>query len=73
MSRVAVVTGGASGLGAAICRHLADVGRQIGVLDVNADAAEELAGALRAAGSQATAACVDVSDRAAVDLSLIHI
>ena len=50
MSRVAVVTGGASGLGAAICRHLADAGRQVGVLDVNADAAEELAGALRAGG-----------------------
>jgi len=40
MSRVAVVTGGASGLGAAICRHLADAGRQVGVLDVNVDAAE---------------------------------
>jgi len=73
MSRVAVVTGGASGLGAAICRHLADAGRQVGVLDVNADAAEELAGALRAGGSQATAARVDVSDRTAVDDALAKV
>jgi 2-hydroxycyclohexanecarboxyl-CoA dehydrogenase len=71
--RVAVVTGGASGLGAAICRHLADAGRRVGVLDVNADAAEELASALRAAGSQSTAAAVDVSDRTAVDDALAKV
>jgi 2-hydroxycyclohexanecarboxyl-CoA dehydrogenase len=73
VSRVAVVTGGASGLGAAICRHLVDAGRRVGVLDVNADAAEELAGALRADGSQATAAAVDVSDRTAVDDALAKV
>jgi 2-hydroxycyclohexanecarboxyl-CoA dehydrogenase len=73
MSRVAVVTGGASGLGAAICRHLADAGRRVGVLDVNADAARDLANSLRAAGSQAIAAAVDVSDRTAVDDALAKV
>ena len=73
MSRVAVVTGGASGLGAAICRHLADAGRRVGVLDVNADAARDLANSLRAAGSQAIAAAVDVSDRSAVDDALAKV
>jgi 2-hydroxycyclohexanecarboxyl-CoA dehydrogenase len=34
MSRVAVVTGGASGLGEAICRHLADAGNQVAVFDL---------------------------------------
>jgi len=71
--RVAVVTGGASGLGAAICRHLAAAGRSVGVLDVNAEAAEELAGGLRASGSYATAAYVDVSDRTAVDDALARV
>jgi 2-hydroxycyclohexanecarboxyl-CoA dehydrogenase len=73
VSRVAVVTGGASGLGAAICRHLADAGRMVAVLDVNAKAAEELAGALRAAGAHATAAGADVSDRTAVDDALAQV
>ena len=72
-SRIAVVTGGASGLGAAICRHLADAGRSIGVLDVNAEAAEELARVLRAAGSRAIAAGVDVSERAAVNDALAKV
>ena len=72
-TRVAVVTGGASGLGAAICRHLADAGRKVAVLDLNAEAAEELAGALRAAGAHATAASVDVSDRTAVDDALAQV
>jgi len=73
MSRVAVVTGGASGIGAAICRHLAAGGRRLGVLDVNAGAADDLAGALRAEGWHAIAAPVDVSDRGAVDEALADV
>ena len=34
MSRVAVVTGGASGIGEAVCRHLADAGNKVAVLDL---------------------------------------
>jgi 2-hydroxycyclohexanecarboxyl-CoA dehydrogenase len=67
LSRVAVVTGGASGLGLSICRHLARHGRRVAVLDLDADAAERAAERLRAEGAQAVAAPVDVSDRAAVD------
>jgi 2-hydroxycyclohexanecarboxyl-CoA dehydrogenase len=67
LSRVAVVTGGASGLGLSICRHLARHGRRVAVLDLDADAAEQAAERLRAEGAQAVAAPVDVSDRAAVD------
>jgi 2-hydroxycyclohexanecarboxyl-CoA dehydrogenase len=67
LSRVAVVTGGASGLGLSICRHLARHGRRVAVLDLDADAAEQAAERLRVEGAQAVAAPVDVSDRAAVD------
>jgi NAD(P)-dependent dehydrogenase (short-subunit alcohol dehydrogenase family) len=67
MTRVAVVTGGASGLGLAICQHLARAGRRVAVLDLNGAAAKDAALGLRAEGAQATFAEVDVSDRAAVD------
>ena len=67
MSRVAVVTGGASGLGLSICEHLARQGRRVAVLDLDRDAAEAAADALRREGAEAAAVQVDVSDRAAVD------
>jgi 2-hydroxycyclohexanecarboxyl-CoA dehydrogenase len=67
VSRVAVVTGGASGLGLAICRHLARDGRRVAVLDIDGDAAERAADRLRSDGAVAHAASADVSDRAAVD------
>ncbi|WP_026239589.1 SDR family NAD(P)-dependent oxidoreductase [Parafrankia discariae] len=67
MSRVAVVTGGASGLGLSVCEHLGRQGRHVGVLDLDAAAAERVAADLRARGVVAIAAQADVSDRAAVD------
>jgi 2-hydroxycyclohexanecarboxyl-CoA dehydrogenase len=70
MNRVAVVTGGGSGMGRAICRHLGDQGHRVGVLDVNADGAGEVALELQAAGIDALAVPVDVSERPAVDSAL---
>jgi 2-hydroxycyclohexanecarboxyl-CoA dehydrogenase len=67
VSRVAVVTGGASGLGLSICRHLARRQRRVAVLDLDRDAAEAVAEQLRVDGADAVAGQVDVSDRAAVD------
>ncbi|MFF0492044.1 SDR family NAD(P)-dependent oxidoreductase [Nocardia sp. NPDC004068] len=68
--RVAVVTGGASGMGAAVCRTFAAHGHRTAVLDIDATAAEQLAEELRSAGGAATACGVDVTDRAAVDAAL---
>ncbi|GAA2132790.1 SDR family NAD(P)-dependent oxidoreductase [Actinomadura napierensis] len=62
-----MVTGGASGLGLAICEHLARQDRHVAVLDLDGDAAERLAGELRAKKRRAVAVQVDVADRAAVD------
>ena len=65
-NRVAVVTGGGSGLGQAISTQLARDGRQVAVLDVNAEAAEKVAAELQAAGARAIAVPVDVADQDAV-------
>jgi 2-hydroxycyclohexanecarboxyl-CoA dehydrogenase len=67
MSRVAVVTGGASGMGQAVCRRLADRGDRVAVLDLAGDAAERVAEELRADGGTALACEVDVADRPVVD------
>ncbi len=66
-SRVAVITGAASGMGLAIGQRLAAVGNRVALLDRDGDAATNAADALRGAGSEACAAQVDVSDRAAVN------
>src|SRR5947207_15619886 len=59
---ICLVTGGGRGLGAAICHTLAGAGMTIVVLDVRADLAEEDAAAVRAAGGEATARALDVTD-----------
>ena len=66
VSRVAIVTGGGSGMGAAICRHLAVRGHKIAVLDIDEDAANGVAKELQVDGAPAMGARVDVSDRSAV-------
>lgn len=67
MSRVAVVTGGASGMGEATCHELGRRGHKVAVFDVNAEAAQRVTDDLRADGVAALAVVGDVSDRAAVD------
>jgi 2-hydroxycyclohexanecarboxyl-CoA dehydrogenase len=66
MSRVAVVTGGASGIGLGVCHRLAAEGHLVAVLDRNRPGAEAAADELRAAGTKAVAVEVDVADRASV-------
>jgi 2-hydroxycyclohexanecarboxyl-CoA dehydrogenase len=48
--RVALVTGGASGIGAATCRRLAAEGARVAVTDLNVEGARELASELDGAG-----------------------
>jgi 2-hydroxycyclohexanecarboxyl-CoA dehydrogenase len=61
-NRVAVVTGGGSGLGRAIAHHLAQGSRDVAVLDINGESAEKVAAELRAGESTAVGVHVDVSD-----------
>lgn len=62
----AIVTGGASGIGAAVVRRLAGEGAAVAVSDLDATAANALADELRHAGSRAVGVETDVGDEAAV-------
>ncbi len=66
-SRIAVVTGASSGIGAATARQLAAAGYRVVLTARRKDRIEALAEEIQAAGHQATAYPLDVTDRAAVD------
>lgn len=63
--RVAVVTGGASGAGAAICREFAAQGATVVIADRNIDAARRLCEELKGSGP-VYAIAVDITDSASV-------
>ena len=65
--RVAVVTGGAHGIGRATATVLGAAGAAVVIADVDAAAAEAVAGELRAKGGRAAVAALDVSDEKAVE------
>ncbi|WP_322859057.1 SDR family NAD(P)-dependent oxidoreductase [Mycobacterium europaeum] len=67
VSRVAVVTGGASGMGEATCHELGRRGHRVAVLDVNEQAAQRVTEDLRAEGVTAIGVGADVTDRPALE------
>jgi 2-hydroxycyclohexanecarboxyl-CoA dehydrogenase len=66
----AVITGGASGMGRSICHHLASRASAVAVVDLNGEAAEQVARELRGDGARAVACQADVSDRVEVDRAM---
>jgi 3-oxoacyl-[acyl-carrier protein] reductase len=72
-SRIAVVTGAAQGIGAAIAQRLAADGNKVAVVDLSAEAAQATVDAITAAGGTALAVGADVSDAAAVDAAFAQI
>ena len=61
LDSVAIVTGGASGIGAALCHALGTVGATVIVADINGEGAARVAAGLTARGSRAVARAVDVA------------
>jgi NAD(P)-dependent dehydrogenase (short-subunit alcohol dehydrogenase family) len=68
--KVALITGGAQGLGEALCRTLGEDGAIIAIADVRHDAAESLATKLKHDGIEATALPLDVCDSAQAEAAI---
>jgi meso-butanediol dehydrogenase/(S,S)-butanediol dehydrogenase/diacetyl reductase len=66
LGRTIIVTGAASGIGAAVARGLAAEGANIVIADLNHEAGESVASEITTAGGSALALRVDVTDRASV-------
>ncbi|GAC1572030.1 MAG: SDR family oxidoreductase [Sphingomicrobium sp.] len=64
--KIAIVTGGASGIGRASCELFARRGAAVAVADLDFDLAQEAADAITSAGGQAIAIAVDVREEAQV-------
>ena len=65
--RVAVITGGASGIGMGLASKLVDEGMKIVLADIESDALEKAAETLRAKGAEVIGVQCDVSDRSQVE------
>ncbi|WP_317928929.1 glucose 1-dehydrogenase [Halioxenophilus sp. WMMB6] len=65
-NRVAVVTGGAAGIGSAVCRFLARDGADVAIWDWNTDNAEAVAEEIRGYGRRAMICKVNVANQADV-------
>ncbi|HZT37066.1 MAG TPA: glucose 1-dehydrogenase [Bryobacteraceae bacterium] len=60
--KIAIVTGGANGIGRAISELLAEEGARVLIADIESDRGEETAAAIRAAGGRADFCLTDVSN-----------
>jgi 2-hydroxycyclohexanecarboxyl-CoA dehydrogenase len=68
--KVAVVTGGASGIGRGIAEALAREGARVAVIDLNEAGARQTVATIERAGGAASAHRVDVTDVAGVDATI---
>ncbi len=65
--RIAIVTGGASGIGLAISERSAADGAAVAILDLNGSAAQAAAANIRASGATAIGLGADVTNRPGID------
>ena len=69
-NQTVVVTGGGGGIGGATCRRFGSEGARVAVFDLNLEAAEKVASAIRAEGGRAEAFKCDITDRASVNAAV---
>src|SRR6185369_13261874 len=67
VDQVAIVTGGAMGIGGATARRLAEEGARVLVVDVNDEAAQRNVERIQSSGGQAAALIADVGSRESVE------
>jgi 2-hydroxycyclohexanecarboxyl-CoA dehydrogenase len=70
VTRTAIITGGASGMGKATSLRFAREGRAVGVLDIDGQGAAAVAGEINAAGGKAIALAADLGDRAHIEAAV---
>lgn len=71
--KVILVTGGARGLGEAICRELCAAGARVILADIRMDLAEKVAGDLKADGGDVSPIELDVTDEAKISSTIERI
>jgi 2-hydroxycyclohexanecarboxyl-CoA dehydrogenase len=69
-NQTVVITGGGGGIGGATCKRFGADGARVAVFDLNLDAAETVAAAIRAEGGQAQAFRCDITDRDSVNAAV---
>ncbi|NLP84119.1 SDR family oxidoreductase [Microbacterium sp. CFH 90308] len=73
MTRIAIVTGAARGIGAATAQRLAADGNAVAVLDLEESACADTVAAITDAGARALAVGADVSDAASVERAVARV
>lgn len=72
-NKTALITGAAGGIGRAVAERYAAAGARVAIADLDADAAEATAEAIRRAGGEALALAMDVTDEAAVETGVARL
>ena len=65
--KATIVTGGASGIGRAICEVFAEEGARLTIADIDVEGGEQTLASIRAAGGKAQFVATDVSQEADVE------
>jgi NAD(P)-dependent dehydrogenase (short-subunit alcohol dehydrogenase family) len=68
--KIALITGGGRGLGAAICQSLAEAGAIVIAADIRIDLAAQVVKGLRDRGLEAIALALDITDETQVELAV---
>lgn len=71
--KIAIISGGATGIGGASSRLFAAEGAKVGVIDRNEEAGRAVVAEIIAAGGQAVFAAADVSDEAQVNAAVLAV